>query len=157
MHAATGSVKPRPGGPNLNPVLLPNQKPTDVVLEFGVHKGRRLCEAPSSYLEWIVNYHGATRLATYARDVLGFEAIEDEDPTEATGVLASVAMPYVTFCWWQEMQAKATTPKGRRVVSLGLIELKRLCSRFTRKGWNCDDPPPDNPLDGPNYTTTEGR
>lgn len=144
--------------PKLNPCLEPGQSPGDVTINFGSHKGRRLCELPEKYLRWIINNHSQTGLASLARHVLGDEDVDqDEDPTEPAPVLAAVAMPYVTFSWKEVMEAKVTTPEGRRVVALGLIELKKLCSKYTRKRWNCDEPPPDSRAECPNYATTEGR
>jgi uncharacterized protein (DUF3820 family) len=115
---------------------------TQLEVTRGRHKGKKLVECPPDYLLWLAENSESNVYRRAALEVLGLaEGIDGkpEDDTEPDPTSAAVALPGVTFRWWQAMLAEfGDDAAALEVVEKGLAKLKALCTEFTHKGWSSE-------------------
>jgi hypothetical protein len=108
---------------------------SDGFLGFGKHEGEHVSELPEAYCRWALDQKWiSARLREAISDRLGID--QDEDDTEPSGVLASVAFPLIVWKWQETMRAEFSRDfSALLVVERGLAELKTLCSEYTNRPW----------------------
>lgn len=108
-------------------------------LPHGRHRGRLLTEVPIDYLVWLADEHSSPTVRALARQALRLGEEADEDGTEPSRALAAVALPGITYRWWQAMRGEFDEDRlALEVVGRGLHHLQRLCTEYTRKSWSLD-------------------
>ncbi len=106
------------------------------VIGFGRYRGHAIDEVPEGYLRWLLTLDRLDfRLRLAVQEFLSVDRPETDD-TDPDPTSAAVALPGITFRWWQAMRAEfGDDPLALEVVDAGLARLKQLCTEFTGRDW----------------------
>jgi len=106
-----------------------------VPVPFGKYRGRTLAEIVRDDAQWVIWLAEEGSNSTWRRGAsLALGLLDDEeDGTEPSDVLASVAMPRITFEFEQAVAIYIRDPRVGAAMQYATRVLRKLCEEYTNK------------------------